>query len=67
MYMQIEKLGYPKPEAIKVNYEIGDACEHKFFVWIDGRIILTLTREEAVTIHEKLGFAIQDYDRAVAK
>ena len=68
MWLELSRIDYPKSEDIKVVYEVDEALEHKFtlmlaYAGID-RHVMGWTYDEAITLHDKLGFAIQDYRRA---
>ena len=69
MWQNISRVDYPRSDQIKVGYETNEILNHKFTIKVGGdnevqRQILALTYDEAVALQEKLGFAVQDYDRA---
>lgn len=64
MYIETKELFFPKPEGIEVKFEIDPALHHPFSIWVENRLIAALTEEEAKTLNDKLGFALQDYGEA---
>jgi len=64
MYIETKELLFPKPEGIVVKFEIDKALQHPFSIWVEERLVAALTEEEATTLKDKLGFAIEDHGRA---